>query len=154
VTPPPVTEPTATEPTETDGGGVASFDETFTYEDGLRLSIVKVRTDRLSDTGCCARPGTPLVVFMFKLSNGTGKLFDPTGFSAQVSYGTRGKAAEQVFDSAQGLGDGFRQKLLPGRAAVADYAYAVPSREMHDVVVQVDVDFLEHDSVFFQGAVT
>lgn len=150
-TPSPTTEPTPSEPTETDDG-VASFDETFTFEDGLKFSIVNVRTGQLSDTGCCGKPGAPLVIFRFKLNNTSSKIFDATGFRAIVSAGKQGKEAERVFDSAQGLGDGFTQKLLPGRVAVADYAYSVPSSDMDDVVVQVDLDY-NHKSVFFQDAV-
>lgn len=145
------TEPMPSEPTQTDDG-IASFDDTYTFDDGIKLSIVQVSRSTLSGTGCCGDTGDSLAIFRFKINNGSDKIFDPSGFNAIVSAGKQGKEAERAFDFAQGLGDGFTQKLLPGRVAVADYAYSVPSSDMDDVVVQVDIDY-DHESVFFQGAV-
>jgi hypothetical protein len=93
-----------------------------------------------------------MAIFEFKLNNGTRKIFDATLFSVAVTYGATGKAAEQVYDSERHVGDGFTQKLLPGRVAVADYAFSIPTSGMNDVVVQVDPDF-DHNSAFFQDAV-
>jgi hypothetical protein len=152
--------PTSSPPTSTPGPTptpdipeVATFDQTFTYDDGLRLSIADVRAGVLSDTGCCGRTGAPLAIFRFRLKNGTNRVFDPTLFTATVSYGRSGRNAEQAFDSAQDIGEGFAQKLLPGRTAVADYAYLVPRSGMSDVVVQVEPD-LDHDEVFYQDSIT
>ena len=152
VTPPPSGSPHPTGTETSEGPEVATFGENFVYNDGLRLSIVRVESDTLSRTGCCRKPGSPIAVFTFKLNNGTDDVYDPVFFSVKVTYGKVGKSAEQVFDSARDIGGGFERKLLPGRVAVFDYAYSVPTPGMDDVVVQVDVDF-EHSSVFFQDSV-
>jgi hypothetical protein len=145
----PTTAPAAT---SSRSSGVAKFGDTWTYKDGIKLSIVSVKRSTLSPTGCCGKKGSPMAIFQFKLNNGTSKIFDATLFTVNVTYGASGKTAEQVFDSGRHVGDGFAQKLLPGRVAVADYAFSIPTSGMSDVVVQVDPDF-NHDSAFFQDAV-
>jgi hypothetical protein len=151
------TEPTSTEPTTasattSSSSGIGKFTDTYTYKDGVKLSIVSVKRGTLSATGCCGKSGSSVAIFQFKLNNGTSKIFDATLFDATVTYGATGKTAEAAYDSERHVGDGFTQKLLPGRVAVADYAFSVPRSGMNDVVVQVDPDF-NHNSAFFQDAV-
>lgn len=152
VTPTPGDPSTPTDTATGEGPKVATFDESFVYNDGLRLRLVKVESDTLSRTGCCRKPGSPIAVFTFKLKNGTEKVFDPGSFSAIVAYGKAGRSAEQVFDTARGIGGGFDQKVMPGRVAVFEYAYSIPTSGMDRVFLQVDADS-EHDVVFFKDSV-
>jgi hypothetical protein len=145
-------EPATAPATTSSSSGIAKFGDTYTYKDGVKLSIVSVRRSTLSSSGCCGKKGSPVVIFQFKLNNGTAKIFDATLFTANVTYGATGKTAEEVYDSARHVGDGFMQKLLPGRVAVADYAFGIPTSGMNDVVLQVDPDF-NHHSAFFEHSV-
>jgi len=130
--------------------GTASFGETFTYKDGI---AVTVSAPELSTAGQYAAgaeaSGGEIQVFTVTLVNGTSEVLDPIGTYITANFGADGTAAQQVFDSASGLGLTFEGKILPGKKQVGKVAFAIPAAET-DVLVSVTPDFA-HDAALFQA---
>lgn len=136
----------APEPTPT---GPAKFGQTFTYPDGIAITVAKPVAGVASKYAYGAeQTGGNLRIVTVTITNGTKKVFDPGVVTEDLNYGPDGTAAEQVFDSAQ-LGEGFEGKILPGKKQVAKLAFAVPAGPQ-DLLFSISPSF-SHDDALFMG---
>lgn len=114
-----------------------SFGETYTYDDGLAVTVSAPKPFTPSDSAVATKQWPAYVSFTVTLSNGTTKNYDPSLFTATLQSGdTEG---EQVFDTAQGVDGSPSTQLLPGREARFALAYGV--QKPSDLVLQVTPGF-------------
>jgi hypothetical protein len=130
---------------------VAKIGQTFTYEDGLKISVAGAKRFRIGQFAAGGKPGGTGVVLTVTITNGTGTAYDAALTTVNLAHGAEGEQAEQVFDSQAGLGAGFTGKVHPGRKLTAKFGFAVPAAGMSDLQVEVKPGFLDHDSALFTG---
>ena len=132
--------PSANTPKE----GVAAFGSSYTWEDGLSLTLGTPEPYTPSEYAYTGSQFTDFVVVDVRLVNNTGSPWDPalTHASAQSSN----QEGDQVFDSAK-LPDQPRTTLLDGREATYKMAFAVA--DPSDLVLEFTPDW-GHASVIFQ----
>ncbi len=165
-TPPPTTPPPTTptddstegdpadpgagefEPTEEDLEEPESpelkFGQTYTYTDGLSITISKPQPFRPSDTAAVTRSNA-YRQFTVTIVNKTGRRYDPSGFSTTVQ--SANEEAEQIFDSARGIGGSPDTTLLKNREAKFRIAYSLADPK--DIVMEVSPDFGEYENAIY-----
>ena len=129
---------------------VLPFGDTFTYEDGLVLTVGP--PEPFEPTEYAVVEGAKAyVVFEVRVVNGTDAPFDPSATYATVQSGNQ--EATEIFDSGEPnhLEGPPQTSLLPGREAVwrAGFGVADPA----DIVLEITPSF-EHESAIFQGGVS
>jgi hypothetical protein len=124
--------------------GVATFGETWKYPDGTTISVSKPAASVSTESS--TQPGAQLSVFTMSITNGTSKPLQPAAV-ATVTYGPNGIPAEQVYDSAQGLAQGFDNVILPGKKATIKAAFALPPTEK-DVTLTIAPSFEYAEAIF------
>ena len=124
---------------------IPTFGETFTYQDGLAVTVSAPQPFQPSDSAAVGEPAPPsYVVFDITVKNGTQANYDPASFMASLQSGT--VEGEQVFDSASGLGGTPSTTLLPGRESAFRMAFGVT--DPNDLVMEVTPGF-EYESAIF-----
>lgn len=123
----------------------------YEYNDGLVISVPMIGTYQPSRYAVGAKKGNTGVRVTVEIKNGTNKVVDPVLVSLSMTYGVRGNQAEQIFDSSNGIGDGFTTQVPPGRISTADFAFSVPRDEIADLILEISPDYT-HDSALFQGS--
>lgn len=132
------------EPTEEPSDdGVAQFGETYTWEDGIAVTISKPKPFKPSESAAGGENGEALK-FTVRIVNGTDAKYDPSLFSATVQSGN--KEAEQVFDSAKEINGAPSTSVLKGREVEFPIVFAVSDPK--DIVMDVAPDY-EHETVTF-----
>lgn len=115
-TEPPAEAPAEAEPEPSLTGedpGILTLGETFTYSDGLQITVSKPNTVQTSYG--------PAVSFDVTIVNGTDGRYDP---SMDFFYAQVGNAeAEEVFDTENGYEGTPMTTLLPGREAIYKVAF-------------------------------
>lgn len=124
--------------------GEIAYGETWTYEDGLAITVSKPMPFEPSETAAGAEDAEQYVMFTVRIDNGTGDSVEPGEFHATLQSGTT--EAEQVFDSAKGLDGAPYSRLLDGRSI--EFPIAFGATTIEDLVMQVRPDF-ERESAFF-----
>ena len=137
-----VTTP-ASETTTEEQATTGKFGQTHTWNDGISVTVSAPKAYKPSDSAMTGKEKNN-VVFTITLVNKSGKVFDPTMFSASMQSGNT--EAEQVFDSANDVGGSPQTKLLNGREAKFQIAFNVSNPK--DLVMEVRPSF-EHESVIF-----
>ncbi|MGY0486490.1 DUF4352 domain-containing protein [Streptomyces sp. WG-D5] len=130
-------------PAESATSGAYSAGQTAGYKSGLKVTVYEATEFTPSDTSAGHTSGNKAYEVTVKLDNsGKGK-FDSTLVYVTARAGEEGETAEQVFDSAQSIGDSFSGTLLPGKKASATYAFDAPSDAK---VLDVEVDLGDFSS--------
>ncbi len=119
--------------------GPAKFNQTYKYESGAEISIIKIQK----------RPDA--VIFTIKIANKTQDRLDAGGAYVEVTYGPNGENADTECCDLDYDGS-FTGKILPGRSKSATFAYVIPTKYRNDVVVEVYPDW-ESGPAIFQGSV-
>jgi Domain of unknown function (DUF4352) len=116
----------------------ATFGGTYTYTDGLAVTVSKVGGYTPSAYAAGTHPGDPAVVLTVKVTNGTKKAFDTSLLGVNTKAGTDGAAADAIFDDS--MGGGFSGTIVPGSSATAKFAFDIPkgARGALDIEVQPD----------------
>jgi hypothetical protein len=121
------------------------FGQTFTYADGLAVTV-----DRPTayDPSSYAAGNTNPHAFgvTVRVTNNTGRAFDPTLLSVAMS--TAGAPASQVFDSEMGLPP--QNQLQPGRSLTYDVAFSTTT-DAGEAQVDVVPSF-DHEHAVFTGS--
>ncbi|MGY1822748.1 hypothetical protein [Geodermatophilus sp. SYSU D00079] len=121
------------------------FGETYTYENGLAVTVGPPQPYTPSDSAAVGEPAPPaFVVFDVTVVNGTTGNYDPVSFSASLQSGVTEE--EQVYDSANGIGGTPSTTLLPGRESVFRLAFG--ATDPADLVMEVSPSF-EYESAIF-----
>lgn len=147
-----VAETTDDQSTEAAPEGVADFGSSWTWDDGLKLTVKPAGLSAAGQyaSGAEASNGK-MYVFDVTLQNGTQEVFDPAILTASVVYGAEGTQAEGVFTEKI---DGFFQgKVLPGKKQSTRVAFGIPAGELEDVTLTYMVDF-DHEDALFSGKLT
>ncbi len=124
-------------------GAQATFGQTYTYTDGLAVTVSKPAPYKPSQYAACDK-ASAYVMFTMTLKNGTGKAFDPAVFHQTVQSGSA--EAGSCFDSGKDIGGSPNTKLLNGRTVIWKVAYGVADAK--DIVMEVTPSF-DYDSVIF-----
>ncbi len=129
---------------DADGGDTTTalvrFGETFTYDDGLEVTIGTLAAYEPSEYAWAE--GDRFVVFTVTIVNGTGEVFDPSGFSTTASSG--GREADEVYDSENGLEGSPMTSIQPGKSVSFEVAYGVS--DASDLTLDVSPDWWDHDT--------
>jgi hypothetical protein len=133
---------------EPDGDtGRVKIGQTFTYEDGLKVSVVSAKKDTAGQDPVEGSPGDPTAIVTIKITNGTAKKFGAGDVWVDVSYGKYGESASDLYDS-----NGFVGTISRGRSKMAKYEFLVEDRKgLNDLLIEVTPSW-DHDSAFFEGA--
>ncbi|MFI0718417.1 DUF4352 domain-containing protein [Streptomyces sp. NPDC021224] len=131
---------------------VAAYGDTYTYTDGLAITVSKVAKYTPGQYAAGAHHGDKAVVLTVKITNGTGKPFDTTLLSVNVKAGADGEAAEDIFDLDNTIGDGFSGTVVPAATATAKFAYDIPKSATGKLDIEVQPDSgLEYESWHWVG---
>jgi hypothetical protein len=122
------------------------FGQTFTYADGLAVTVDQPTTYRSSSTAAGdVNPHAYSVTV--RITNNTGAAFDPV--LLQVAMSTGGDQASQIYDSANDMGDRPQNQLQPGRSLTYELAFSTTAASGE---AQVDVvPSFSHDHAVFTG---
>jgi hypothetical protein len=140
------------EPTESsdepDGDtGRVKIGQTFTYEDGLKVSVVSAEKDTAGPDPVEGSAGDPTAIITVKITNGTAKRFGAGDVWVDVSYGEDGDPAWDLYEF-----NGFVRTISRGRSKMAKYEFLVEDKKgLKNLVIEVTPSF-DHDSAFFEGA--
>jgi len=123
--------------------------DTFTYADGLVVSISKA--ERFTPSRYSAGNDYPVAVkLIVTVTNNSSKAFDPTLFQVNASFA--GQAASQIFDSQNGLGLAPQTQVLPGKSINFPVAFSIVEGPGE---LQVDArPSFSHNSSVFVGPVS
>lgn len=130
----------------TDGSdGTVKFGKTFTWDDGLAVTVTAPKKFKPSEYAAMdPGKGTP-VLMQVTIKNGSKKPFDAGVFTSTVQ--SNEEEASTIFDSSQKIEGAPSTKLLAGKTVKFKIAYKVLNPK--DIVMEVSPDFLEHDAVIF-----
>jgi hypothetical protein len=127
-----------------------TFGQSFTYDDGMMVTIDSPTRYQPSSSAFIAGGETARsVAVKVTVVNGTAKPLDLIGVSVQATAGDQ--VAEQVFDSAKGIGGSPSQTLSPGQRQTFTVAFGLPSAESADLRVQVNPSLFGYQPVFYMG---
>ncbi len=122
-----------------------TFGETYTYENGLAVTVSAPQPYTPSNSAAVGEPSPPnFVVFDITVTNGTQTNYDPSSFSASMQSATTEE--QQVYDSANGIGGSPTTTLLPGREIQFRMAFGATNPD--DLVLEVTPGF-EYGSAIF-----
>lgn len=141
--PEPTTEP---EPesslTDTEGPGILALGESFTYSDGLQVTVGKPQ--KMVSSEWASPSGTAGLVMDVTIVNGSPTPFDPSmGYATAQSGNTE---AEEIFDSENGLEGSPSTSVLPGREVTYKMAFA--GTDLDSFVLEFATSF-EHGPLIF-----
>lgn len=119
------------------------FGQSVVFDDGLVVYISEPEVFTASDR--LASGDLESVKFVVRVTNGTGKNYDPTLFYATVQSGN--EEAEPIFDSKNDLGIGANTVLLPDREAEWKIAFSVKNPD--DMIMEFIPDLFEHEPTVF-----
>lgn len=129
-----------------EGPAVLSFGQTFTYENGVSLTVGAPGPYTPSEYAMdVAAPH--VVVFPITIVNGSSAPIDPAMWYATVQ--SQNVEAEKVYDS-EALGDEPSTSLLPGREAAFKVGYGVG--DPADLVMEVTPGMMEYQDVLYTNA--
>ena len=121
------------------------FGETFTYEDGLVVTVGAPQPFTPSEYAFVGEPAPPaFVAFDVTIVNGTQQNFDPVSF--YVTMQSANVEEEQIFDSENGIEGSPSTPILPGREAVFKIAFGATNP--NDLVMQVSPSF-DHEPIIY-----
>lgn len=126
-----------------------SFGDDWTYENGVTVTLSQPADYTPSDSSFDPSNAPAHVTFEVTVTNDGEEDYDPVLLSLSAQSGST--PAEQIFDSAQGVGGSPSTTLLPGRSVTFPVAFGV--QDPTDLVVEVSPGF-EYQSVVFTGGVT
>ena len=144
----PSPESTAESSDEPDGdAGPVKIGQTFTYDDGLKVSVVSAKKDTAGQDPVEGRPGDPTAIITVKITNGTAKKFGAGDVWVDVSYGENGDSAWDLYEF-----DDFVGAISSGRSKMARYEFLVEDKKgLNDLVIEVTPSW-DRGPVIFEGA--
>ncbi len=138
---------TPTAPTSDAGTGTAGFGGTFTWGDGLVVTVGAPKAFKPSDTAAI-RPAKAYEQFEITVTNRTGSVYDPSAL--QVGAQSGGKESEQVFDSENGIGGSPSTTVLDGRKIIFAVGFGV--EDPKDIIVDVQPGYDYEPGLFSSDA--
>ncbi|MEV6331702.1 DUF4190 domain-containing protein [Streptomyces sp. NPDC051909] len=142
------TEAPSAEPTE-QAPAALKFGDTFTYEDGIKVTVSKPRAHTPDGFAAGHAKGNKAFQVTITIVNGSGKTLDVTT-ALPDAKDAEGATADMVFDGSY-ASKPFEGKVLPGKQAKADYTFSLPSAAAGELQVELSPTILEHDSQVWTG---
>jgi len=125
--------------------------EGFTYDNSLKVQVLKLRRFTASDTAAGHKTGNIVAVATVKITNGTNSTLDLSAVQVDIKAGAEGNSTEAVYDSANGLGGSFTGSVAAGRNATAQFGFDVTPADAHDLVIEVKPSF-DYKPALFEGS--
>lgn len=141
----------APKPSKAAKAKVASFHDKYTYPDGVRVEVIRIKQAKIgpyASTDDPAKRGDPDQILSIRVTNGSAKKVDVSVANGTMTYGPDGDEAPFVSDTGV---DSMSGTVLPGRAKTGKYAWAVPTKYLSDATLEFTVDF-DHDAAIFTGS--
>lgn len=130
-----------------DEAGRVKIGQTFTYEDGLKVSVVSAKKGTAGQDPVEGSPGDPTAIITVKITNGTAKKFGAGDAWVDVEYGDPREPAADLYDS-----NGFVGTISSGRSKMAKYEFLVEDKKgLNDLQIEVTPSW-DYDLVIFEGA--
>ena len=144
----PSPESTTESSDEPDGDtGPVKIGQTFTYDDGLKVSVVSAKKDTAGQDPVEGSAGDPTAIITVKITNGTAKKFGAGDVWVDVEYGDPREPAADLYDS-----NGFVGTISSGRSKMAKYEFLVEDKKgLNDLQIEVTPSW-DYDLVIFEGA--
>lgn len=130
-------------------GGVQPFTNPIIYTDGLRLTITKMTRGTVTGAGPGVFPGRPVTDFHVTLANDTQKALPLGVVVVTVTYGSPARFAHLVYDKNSA---DFTGPIPAGQSGKAVYGFSIPSADLDNVRMTVDLDGV-HQFAVFKGKV-
>ncbi|MFD5327647.1 DUF4190 domain-containing protein [Streptomyces sp. NPDC127092] len=140
-------EPTA-EPTE-QAPKALKFGDTFTYEDGIKVTVSKPRAYQPDGFAVSHKKGNKAFQVTVTVVNGGKQPLDAAVVLPEATD-ANGAAAEMVFDGSLASAP-FSGKILPGKQAKSDFTFSLPADAAGEMQVEMSPTVLEHDAQFWTG---
>jgi hypothetical protein len=132
---------------ESSSTGPVKIGQTFTYDDGLKVSVVSAKKDTAGQDPIEGSPGDPTAIITVEISNGTAKKFAAADVWVELSYGKDRYPASDLYEF-----NGFVRAISSGRSQVAEYEFLVEDKKgLNDLVIEV-TPTLDHRPAIFDGA--
>ena len=125
------------------GTGSIAFGQSFTWQNGLRISIAAGAPFTPSDYVKVASGTTP-TTFAVTVVNGMTGVFNPSRLYFQTQSGST--EAKQIFDSGKGISGSPSASVLPGKSLTFQVGFAVADPK--DVVIQAKAGYDYEDAIF------
>ncbi|MFP3987940.1 DUF4190 domain-containing protein [Streptomyces sp. E11-3] len=129
--------------------GALDFGATQHYEDGVEVTVSAPRSFSPSDTAAGHSSGHRAVTVDITVRNNSDERLGLALFRVQAKDAD-GRTAERIFDSAANILSGLSGTVLPGRQAVATYAFGLPPNADASLDVEVRPEF-DRDSAIWSG---
>ena len=144
----PSPESTAESSDEPDGDtGPVKIGQTFTYDDGLKVSVVSAKKDTAGRDPVEGRAGDPTAIITVRITNGTAKKFGAGDVCVDVSYGENGDSAWDLYEF-----NGFVGTISSGRSKMAKYEFLVEEKKgLNALVIEITPSH-DRGPVIFEGA--
>lgn len=126
---------------------IATWGETFTYDNGLQLSVAQPTDYKPTEFAAGGEGFTKFVVVEVTIKNGTSDAFSPALMTVNCSSG--GKAGDALFDGEVGGAEMSAADLLPGQSLTFKAAFGVENEQ--DITFDIRPSF-EYKSSYFQGS--
>ena len=128
--------------TDTEGPGILALGESFTYSDGLQVTVGKPQP--MTSSEWAAPGGVAGLVMDVTIVNGSPTPFDPSmGYATAQTGNTE---AEEIFDSENGLEGSPSTSVLPGREVT--YKMAFTGTDLDSFVLEFAPSF-DHGPLIF-----
>jgi hypothetical protein len=131
-------------PTTSAAAKYAKFGDTYTWKDGVSITISAPAPYTPANRYTTIAPGTSGLSFTVTIVNSSTAEYNPGMFHASAQSGN--VEADQIFDSAGGLGGQPETVVLPTREVSFPIGFAVTNPA--DIVMQVSPGYSYKDSIF------
>jgi hypothetical protein len=116
-----------------------TFGQNITWPDGVAVTVSEPKAYRPSSSAAASRAAARYVSMTITLTNGSDKNVEATGTTLAVT--ANGTPADEVFDSAKGIGGSPTSTVLPGKSVTYTVAFGVPTKEQTELQVEVRPGF-------------
>ncbi|MFJ3584108.1 DUF4190 domain-containing protein [Streptomyces sp. NPDC090127] len=145
---PGATSEAAPEPTETVPAAL-KFGQTFTYEDGIKVTVSKPRVYRPDQFAAGHTKGNSAFQVTVTIVNGSKETLDVSGALVDASD-AEGAQAEAIFDGSNAT-EMFRGNVLPGKQAKGSFAFSIPAAADGEMQVELSPTILDHEEAIWIG---
>ncbi|MER7518011.1 DUF4190 domain-containing protein [Streptomyces sp. NPDC126499] len=128
---------------------VLKFGDTFTYEDGIKVTVSQPRSHKPDGFAVGHAKGNRAFQVTITIVNGSKETLDVTAALPDASD-AHGATAETVFDGDNATKP-FNGKVLPGKQAKADYTFSLPAAAADELQIELSPTVLEHEPQLWTG---
>jgi hypothetical protein len=129
-----------------------AFGQNITWPDGVAVTVSEPKAYRPSSSAATDQAAARYVSMTVTVTNGSDKNIEATGTTLAAT--ANGTPADQVFDSAKGIGGSPSSTVLPRKSITYTVAFGLPAKEQVDLQVEVRPSFgLGYQPAIFTGQI-